>query len=62
MVSAQKSPILEIAYFLWHKTAVPIFIERYLLPALATLTIGVILLNPMGMDTIQRVTLEQIRN
>jgi hypothetical protein len=35
----------------------PIFLERYLLPVLATMTIGVILLNPFKFDRTQQITL-----
>jgi hypothetical protein len=37
---------------------VPIYIERFLLPALATLFVGgLLILNPMGLDKTQRITL-----
>ncbi len=56
--SAQKSPILEFVNFLWHKTAVPIFIERYLFTILAAFVAGgLVLANPMGLDTTQRTIL-----
>lgn len=54
---ARKLHILEIVNYLWHKTAVPIFIERFLLAVLAAILFSVVFLNPMGMDNIQRVTL-----
>lgn len=47
----------QAAYYLWYKTAVPIFIERYLLPLLATATFVLIILNPMKFDRTQQVTL-----
>lgn len=54
---AQKSPILEIVIFLWHKTTVPIFIERFLLAVFAGVLLSVVFFNVMGMDVIQRTTL-----
>lgn len=57
MKTAQKLNWLDILNYLWHKTCVPIFIERFLLPVLATLVVAVIIVNPMGMDNIQKVTL-----
>ncbi|MGI8788188.1 MAG: hypothetical protein ACR2HG_10550 [Pyrinomonadaceae bacterium] len=49
--------LLEFANYLWHKSYVPIFIERFLLPILATIAISVIMLNPMGMNLTQKITL-----
>ncbi len=34
----------------WYDTSVPVFLERFILPALATVLIGVILLNPFKFD------------
>jgi hypothetical protein len=49
--------LLEFNNHLWHKSYVPIYIERFLLPILATIAVSVIILNPIGMDTTQKVTL-----
>lgn len=49
--------LLEFPNHLWHKSYVPIFIERFLLPILATIAISVIMLNPMGMNLTQKITL-----
>jgi len=46
-----------IARFLWYKTAVPVFIERYLLGLLGSATLLVLVVNPMNFDWIQRITL-----
>jgi hypothetical protein len=35
---------------IWYETSVPVFLERFILPALATVLIGVILLNPFKLD------------
>ncbi len=41
----------------WHISAVPIWLERYLLPVCAAASIGIIVLNPMNFDWTQRITL-----
>jgi hypothetical protein len=47
---------LAIVESVWHKSAVPIFIERFLLPLFAAAVILLALSNPMGFDTTQRIT------
>ena len=47
---------LAIAESVWHKSAVPIFIERFVLPLFAAAVILLALSNPMGFDTTQRIT------
>ncbi len=47
---------LDMARWVWQDTAVPAFLERYILPLLATTTVAIILNNPMGFDLTQRVT------
>jgi hypothetical protein len=42
---------------IWYKTLVPVFLERFILPALATVLIGVILLNPLKFDWQRQVSL-----
>src|ERR1051326_2169401 len=41
---------------IWYGTAVPIFLERYLLPMVAALTVLVVVTNPMSLDLNQRIT------
>jgi hypothetical protein len=41
----------------WCETSVPVFLERFILPALATVLIGVILLNPLKVDWQQQTSL-----
>lgn len=48
--------MVDLSYQLWHKTAVPIFVERFLLPLFAAAVVVLALTNPMGFDWIQRVT------
>src|ERR1043166_8915980 len=43
--------------YLWHKTYVPTFIERFLLPVLVIIAAAVIITNPMQMDRQQRISL-----
>src|SRR5712692_5211100 len=38
----------------WYETSVPVFLERFLLPVLAAVLIGVILLNPFKFDRQQQ--------
>ncbi len=48
--------LVEFTHWIWHKTPVPVFLERFILPLFVA---GVVLLaatNPMGFDTTQRVT------
>lgn len=45
-----------IAHYLWYKTAVPVFIERYLLAILATATFVLLVIDPMKFDRTQKVT------
>jgi|ERR1039458_4482780 hypothetical protein len=47
---------LAIADCLWHKSSVPLFIERFVLPLFATAVILLALSNPMGFDIQQRVS------
>jgi len=42
--------------FLWHKTAVPIFLERFILPLFAASVVILAITNPMKFDAAQRVT------
>lgn len=42
---------------IWYETSVPVFLERFILPALATVLIGVILLNPLKLDFQQQASL-----
>ena len=42
---------------IWYETSVPVFLERFVLPALATVLIGVILLNPFKFDWQQQTAL-----
>lgn len=56
MNSRADNQLVEFIYWIWHKTSVPVFLERFILPLFAA---GVVLLaatNPMGFDTTQRVT------
>jgi hypothetical protein len=41
---------------IWHNSGVPIFLERFILPAFAAIVIIVALTNPMGLDRTQRIT------
>src|SRR5258708_39779522 len=47
---------LALALRLWHKTAVPVFVERFMLPLFAGAVIVLALSNPMGFDRVQRIT------
>jgi hypothetical protein len=47
---------LAIADRLWHKSQVPIFIERFVLPVFVALVIALAVTNPMGLDIQQRVS------
>jgi len=40
----------------WHKTSVPVFFEKFLLPAFAAIVVLVAITNPMGFDWQQRVS------
>ena len=46
---------IALANIIWHKTAVPIFIERFILPAFAALVIILAVTNPLGLDKTQRI-------
>lgn len=46
-----------LASRIWHETYVPIFIERFVLPILATAMIAVIILNPLKLDLQQQISL-----
>lgn len=50
------SRIVDFGVALWHKSAVPIFLERFVLPLFAAAVIILALTNPMGFDNTQRVT------
>jgi hypothetical protein len=41
---------------IWYETSVPVFLERYLLPLAAALTVLVAFTNPMNFDWTQRIT------
>jgi hypothetical protein len=41
---------------LWHKTVVPVFLEKFILPLFAAAVIILALTNPMGFDRTQRIT------
>ena len=50
------SPLVEFTRWIWHKTSVPVFLERFVLPLFAA-SVGLLAWsNPMGFDTTQRVT------
>jgi hypothetical protein len=55
-MKSARVPVLAFCSFLWHKTAMPVFLERFVLSALAAAAILLIITNPMGLDTTQRVT------
>jgi hypothetical protein len=42
---------------IWYGTSVPVFLERFILPALAAALIGVIVLNPLKLDIQQQISL-----
>ena len=46
-----------LAERIWYETSVPVFLERFVLPALVTVLIGVILLNPFKFDWQQQIAL-----
>jgi hypothetical protein len=46
---------LAFVYWLWHKTAVPVFLEKFMLPLFATVMVLVAITNPMKFDMSQRV-------
>src|ERR1700691_4297975 len=50
------STTLAFAHNLWHKSAVPVFLERFILPAFAACVVVIALTNPMGFDLTQRIT------
>lgn len=39
----------------WHKTAVPIFLERFILPLFVIVVFALAVTNPMGFDKTQRI-------
>ena len=41
--------------WIWHRTAVPIFVERFLLPLFAAVVVLLAVTNPMGFDKTQRI-------
>ena len=41
---------------LWHESYMPVFLERYVLPILVTLTVGVCVFNPWKWDWNQRIS------
>jgi hypothetical protein len=51
-----RKKLFEIGRYVWHKTAVPVFIERFLLAAMAAAFIAVLFVNPLKFDNIQRTT------
>ena len=58
MPIAQRTDIaLVIWRYLWHKTAMPIWLERFALAVLATSFGGIIILNVMKLTPTQRITL-----
>jgi hypothetical protein len=42
---------------IWYESSVPVYLEKYLLPILATITTGIVLLNPMKFDIPSRIAL-----
>ena len=42
---------------IWYESSVPVFLEKYVLPVLATVTTGVVFLNPMKFDWPSRTAL-----
>jgi hypothetical protein len=51
------SRVLDFGYWVWHKTAVPTWLERFVLTLLAGAFLGVVLWNSMKLDITQRITL-----
>lgn len=49
--------MLAFAHKIWHKTAVPIWVERFMLTVLAGAFLGIVLWNTMKLDTSERVCL-----
>jgi hypothetical protein len=50
------SRTVDFGLHLWHNTAVPVFLERFVLPLFAAAVFATAYTNPMGFDTTQRVT------
>src|SRR6267378_68668 len=48
--------LVEFTLWIWHKTSVPVFLEKFILPIFATSVVLLAWSNPMGFDTTQRVT------
>ena len=52
----ERDVILAFLRWLWQETAVPVFLERYVLAVLGALTILISVTNPMNFDPTQRIT------
>jgi hypothetical protein len=57
VIKASVHVLSSITRYLWYKTAVPVFIERFLLPVFAAVLILLAFSNPMNFDWTQRITL-----
>ncbi len=53
---SSNNPLVEFTRWIWHKTSVPVFLEKFVLPLFATSVVLLAWSNPMGFDTTQRVT------
>jgi hypothetical protein len=47
---------VEFRLYLWHNSAVPVFLERFILPVFAAIVIILAVTNPMEFDKTQRIT------
>lgn len=47
---------VEFTSWIWHKTSVPVFLERFVLPLFAAAVVLLAVTNPMGADRTQRIT------
>jgi hypothetical protein len=56
-VVAFSEQFIEIGVDLWHNSAVPVWLERFVLVVLATTFGGIVLLNTLKLDNIQRIGL-----
>jgi tRNA_anti-like len=52
---ADTSPGVALLANLWHKYRVPVFLEKYILPILAGLTLLILVTNPMHFNVTQRI-------
>jgi hypothetical protein len=56
VISYAGDRLVEFALWIWHKTSVPIFLERFVLTVFAAAVVLVAFTNPMGFDKTQRIT------